>query len=92
LPYIQESIRTDPANAWAHRSLGIYHLQGKKPKEALTEFRQAEKLDATVEQLYYYIGLAESGTGSKTGACEAWKRGELAGDELARKAYSDQCK
>ncbi|MFD2572164.1 tetratricopeptide repeat protein [Spirosoma soli] len=91
-PLVQESLRLDNQNAWAHRTLGIYFLDQVQPAKALTEFRQAEKIDASVDQLYYYIGTAELAVGNATGACEAWRRGESAGDEQAATARKKACR
>ena len=90
LPFVEESLQRDNQNAWAHQTLGLYWL-GQQPGKALTEFRLAETLDASVDQLYYYIGIAEWATGNKTRACEAWKRGISAGDETARKERTLRC-
>ena len=92
LPLVQESLQRDSQNAWAHQTLGLYWLEQKQSQKALAEFRQAETLDASVDQLYYYIGLAELATGNKARACEAWQRGESAGDEQAKKERALQCK
>jgi tetratricopeptide (TPR) repeat protein len=91
LPLVQESLRRDSQNAWAHRTLGLYYLEQKQPSKALAEFRQAEKLDASVEALYYYIGTAELASGNKPAACEAWQRGESAGDTQASNARKTKC-
>ena len=89
---MQESLRLNPENAWAHRTLGLYYLGLKQPAQALAAFRQAEKLDASIDQLYYYIGTAERDNGNRAGACEAWQRGVLAGDELAKAARASYCR
>lgn len=91
LPLVQESLRLDPANAWAHRTLGLYYLTQKQPGQALAEFRRVEALDASVDQLYYYLGKAELEGGNKAGACEAWRRGELAGDKQAASERKAHC-
>ncbi|UFH52454.1 tetratricopeptide repeat protein [Spirosoma sp. KNUC1025] len=92
LTLVEESLQRDNQNAWAHQTLGLYWLEQQKADKALTEFRLAEKLDASVDQLYYYIGTAELTRGNKTGACEAWQRGELAGDDLARQERALRCR
>lgn len=87
-PLLQESHRRDNRNAWVHRNLGIYFLHQKKFNEAINSFLQAERIDASVDQLYWYLGQTYAQSGDQTKACEAWRRGELAGDEqatLARK-------
>ncbi len=90
LPLVMESLRLDDKNAWAHRTLGLYYLP-KKPATALAAFREAEQLDASVDELYYYIGTAEAAMGNKAGACQAWQRGSTAGDARAKQAYRNQC-
>lgn len=92
LPLVQESLQRDNQNAWAHHTLGLYYLNQKQADRALSEFRQAEKLDASVDQLYYYIGTAENALGHKAEACDAWRRGESAGDEQARQARAAHCR
>ncbi|HLL96062.1 MAG TPA: hypothetical protein VK404_13865, partial [Spirosoma sp.] len=92
LPLVQESLRLDNQNAWAHRTVGIYYLNQQQPAKAEAEFRQAETLDASVDELYYYIGTAELALGDRAGACEAWQRGVRAGDERAGQAYRKQCR
>ena len=92
LPLVQESLRRDPQNAWAHRTLGVYWLNQQQAARALTEFRQAETLDASVDQLYYYIGMAEAALGNLPAACEAWKRGDGAGDDQARQERARRCR
>jgi tetratricopeptide (TPR) repeat protein len=92
LPLVEESLRRDNQNAWAHQTLGLYWLGQKQPQKALPELRQAESLDASVDQLYYYIGLAELAAGNKARACDAWQRGESAGDEQAKKERALQCR
>lgn len=84
LPILTQSLRIDDQNAWAHRNLGIYYLQQKKPAQALAELQQAETRDASVDQLYYYIGQAQLAQDNPTAACEAWRRGEQAGDNRAK--------
>nr|WP_223860690.1 tetratricopeptide repeat protein [Spirosoma validum] len=90
-PLVQESLQRDSQNAWAHQTLGLYWLGQKQSDKALTEFRIAEKLDASVDQLYYYIGMVEMAKGNRARACEAWQRGELANDDLAIKQRALQC-
>ncbi len=92
LPLVQESLQRDHQNAWAHQTLGLYYLNQKQANRALSEFRQAETLDASVDQLYYYIGTAENALGHKAEACDAWRRGESAGDELAKQERAAQCR
>ncbi|MFD2934513.1 tetratricopeptide repeat protein [Spirosoma flavum] len=92
LPLVQESLQRDSQNAWAHQTLGLYYLSQHQPGPALTEFRQAEKLDASVDQLYYYIGTGELALGHKADACEAWRRGESAGDEQAKRERAVHCR
>ena len=72
--------------------MGLYWLDQKQARKALAEFRRAEALDASVDQLYYYIGTAELAAGNKAGACDAWQRGERAGDERARQERVAQCR
>jgi len=92
LPLVQESLQRDNQNAWAHHTLGLYYLNQKQAGPALTAFREAEKLDASVDQLYYYIGMAEQTLGHKLEACDAWRRGESAGDEQAKRERALQCR
>ena len=92
LPLVEESLRLDDQNAWAHRTMGIYYLSQQQPQKSLAAFRKAETLDASVDNLYYYIGTAEQAAGNKTGACEAWQRGERAGDERAKRERAKRCK
>lgn len=92
LPLVQESLQRDDRNAWAHRTLGLYYLGQKQAAQALTAFRQAETLDASVDQLYYYIGTAERSLGHQSEACDAWYRGEAAGDEQARRERALYCR
>lgn len=92
LPLVQESLQRDKQNAWAHRTLGLYYLSQKQAAQALTAFRQAETLDASVDQLYYYIGTAEQALGHLTEACDAWRRGEGAGDEQAKHERGLYCR
>ncbi|MCX6216250.1 tetratricopeptide repeat protein [Spirosoma sp.] len=92
LPLVQESLQRDDRNAWAHQTLGLYYLSQKQADKALAEFRQTEKLDASVDQIYYYIGIAEQALNQQQAACEAWRLGELAGDVQSRKIRSQQCK
>lgn len=91
LPLVQESLQRDPKNAWAHQTLGQYYLNQKQADRALTEFRQAETLNASVDQLYYYIGMAETALGHRSQACDAWRRGESAGDALAKRERDLHC-
>ncbi|WP_332369568.1 tetratricopeptide repeat protein [Spirosoma telluris] len=91
LPLVQESLQRDGQNAWAHHTLGLYWLDQQQAAKALSEFRTAEKLDASVDQLYYYIGTAEFATGNKTAACEAWQRGASIGDEQAKRERASRC-
>ena len=91
LPLVEESLQRDNQNAWAHQTLGLYWLGQKQFDKALPEFRRAENLDASVDQLYYYIGRAELEKGNKASACEAWKRGEQAGDEQAQQERAALC-
>ena len=92
LPLVQESLQRDSRNAWAHRTLGLYYLGQKQAAQALTAFRQAETLDASVDQLYYYIGTAEKTLGHPAAACDAWRRGESAGDEQAKRERGLYCR
>lgn len=92
LPLVEESLQRDNKNAWAHQTMGIYWLSQQQPLKALTEFRKAETLDASVEQLYYYIGIAELAAGNKTVACEAWQRGQQIGDEQAKQQWAIHCR
>lgn len=92
LPLVQESLQRDNQNAWAHRTLGLYYLGQKQAAQALTSFRQAEKLDASVDQLYYYIGTTEQALGHAAEACDAWRRGESAGDEQAKRERTVHCR
>lgn len=92
LPIVQESLRLDKQNAWAHRTLGIYHLRQQQPALALASFRQAEKLDPSVDDLYYYLGQAERESGNQKRACQAWQRGGAIGDERAKQAHQQYCK
>jgi tetratricopeptide (TPR) repeat protein len=92
LPLVQESLQRDNQNAWAHQTLGLYYLSQKQAAPALTAFRQAEKLDASVEALYYYIGMAENALGHQPEACEAWRRGESAGDDQAKRERALRCR
>jgi len=91
LPLVQESLRLDPDNAWAHRTAGIYYLNRQEGVKALASFRQAERLDASVDDLYYYLGRAEQASGDRQAACEAWQRGESAGDLRAGAERRKQC-
>ena len=91
LPLIEQSLQRDNLNAWAHQTMGLYYLHQKEPVKALSSFRKAETLDASVENLYYYIGTAELATGNKAGACMAWQRGESAGDERAKEERAARC-
>ena len=91
LPLVEEALQRDSQNAWAHRTLGLYWLS-QQPQKALSAFREAERLDASVDNLYYYIGTAEQKAGNKTGACDAWQRGEQAGDDLARQERAKFCR
>lgn len=90
-PLVEESLRLDNTNAWAHRTLGLFHLRQKQPAKALAAFRQAEKLDASVDDLYYYIGTAERAIGNLSGACQAWQRGSAVGDKQAEMAHQQFC-
>ncbi|GAB2537722.1 tetratricopeptide repeat protein [Spirosoma aerophilum] len=92
LPLIQESLQRDDRNAWAHQTLGLYYLNQKQYDKALVEFRQAETLNSSVDQLYYYIGTAEAALGHNDKACEAWQRGETAGDALAKRERATHCR
>ncbi len=92
LPFVEESLQRDNQNAWAHQTLGLYWLGQQQAGKALAELRQAERLDASVDQLYYSIGTAEFALGNKAGACEAWQRGESAGDEQARRERAIHCR
>lgn len=92
LALAQESLRRDDRNAWAHRTLGIYYLGQQQPAQALPEFRRAEALDASVDDLYYYLGTAERATGNLAGACAAWQRGETAGDQRAAQERRAKCR
>lgn len=91
LPLVQESLQRDNQNAWAHHTLGLYWLRQQQPAKALTEFQQAERIDASVDGLYYAMGTAQWALGNKTGACEAWRRGESSGDEGARRERTSHC-
>jgi len=53
LPLLQESLRRDAQNAWAHRNMGLYYLNQKQASAAIESLRQAEKLDASVDQLLW---------------------------------------
>ncbi|GAB3786697.1 hypothetical protein GCM10028818_50360 [Spirosoma horti] len=92
LPLVEESLQRDNQNAWAHRTLGLYYLRQKQAAPALAAFRQAEKLDASVDQLYYYIGTTEQSLGHPAEACDAWRRGESAGDEQAKRERALHCR
>ncbi|WP_148562437.1 tetratricopeptide repeat protein [Spirosoma radiotolerans] len=92
LPLVRESLQRDSQNAWAHRTLGLYYLGQKQAAPALNSFRQAEKLDASVDQLYSYIGTAEQALGHSAEACDAWRLGELAGDEQAKRERALHCR
>ncbi|SOD81918.1 Tfp pilus assembly protein PilF [Spirosoma fluviale] len=92
LPLVNESLQRDSQNAWAHQTLGLYYLSQQQIPPALAAFRQAEKLDASVDQLYYYIGKAEQTLNHQQAACEAWRLGEAAGDEQSRQMHAQACK
>ncbi|WP_080056529.1 tetratricopeptide repeat protein [Spirosoma aerolatum] len=92
LPLVEESLKRNEQNAWAHLTMGIYWLSQHQPAKAVTEFRRAETLDASVEQLYYYLGTTEWAMGHMAEACTAWQRGDAAGDEQARAEYRAKCK
>lgn len=91
LPLLTQTLRIDDQNAWAHRNLGIYYLGQKQSTKSIVSLQEAEKLDASVDQLYYYLGKAQLVAGNKAAACEAFRRGELAGDALAKAEKSRQC-
>ncbi|GAB3012337.1 hypothetical protein GCM10027185_03200 [Spirosoma pulveris] len=92
LPLVEESLQRDNQNAWAHQTLGLYYMSQQQMPQALAAFRQAEKLDASVDQLYYYIGKAEQSLKHQQAACEAWRLGEAAGDDQSRQIRAKECK
>ena len=92
LPLLTQSLRIDDQNAWAHRNLGLYFLKQKESTKSLVSLHQAEKLDASVDQLYYYLGQAYLLTGNTAAACDAFRRGQAAGDALAGAERMKKCR
>ncbi len=92
LPLLTQSLRIDDRNAWAHRNLGIYYLKQKESTKSLVSLRQAEKLDPSVDQLYYYTGQAYLLTGNTAAACDAFSRGQTAGDALSNAERMKKCR
>ncbi len=92
LPLLTQSLRIDDRNAWAHRNLGVYYLKQKESTKSLVSLRQAEKIDASVDQLYYYLGQAYLLSGNTAAACDAFGRGQTAGDALASAERMKKCR
>lgn len=55
---ITEAIRTDPDEAYAHRSIGIYNLLQHRKAEALQAFEHAKKLNADCFEIDEYLAQA----------------------------------
>lgn len=74
-PELDRSIRLDDQNAWAYRNLGIYYLKKQQHAEALAQLLKAEKMDPSVDDLYFYLGSAYKAAGRSDQACTSFRRG-----------------
>jgi tetratricopeptide (TPR) repeat protein len=92
LKLIQQSIKLDDQNGWAHRNLGIYYLAKNQPAQAISALKEAERLDPSVENVYAYLGQAYQQSGNLAQACQAWKIGISSDDELAKVQSARFCR
>jgi tetratricopeptide (TPR) repeat protein len=71
---INQSIMTDPGNAWAYRNKGIYHLQNGDAPNAIRLLTQALDMSDFIEQGHYYLAQAYLANKEKQKACEHFRQ------------------
>jgi tetratricopeptide (TPR) repeat protein len=71
---IDESISTDPYNAWAYRNKGIYYLMLHQYDDALRVLKQAESMDPFIDKVYIYLAEAYLQTKDFENACKAYEK------------------
>lgn len=70
---INQSIASDPANAWAYRNKGIYYLKINDAQAAVRLLKQATEMDPFVDDVYAYLAEAYWLAGNIVEACKAYK-------------------
>lgn len=80
IQYINASIASDPYNGWAYRNKGIFFYLTGRFAEALDMFANARRLDPTVDELYYWTGVALMKSGDTVEGCRLIKLAETRND------------
>lgn len=65
---IETAFRLDGDNGYAKRNLGYYHFLKKEYSEALRLYQEAKKVQAKIEHIHYFTGLAYLALGEKENA------------------------
>jgi tetratricopeptide (TPR) repeat protein len=69
---IDQSISADPYNPWAYRNKGIYFFKITDYTSAARLLERAEKMDPSIEKLYFYLGHTYSALGDQPKACKSF--------------------
>jgi tetratricopeptide (TPR) repeat protein len=88
---INRSIGMDPYNGWSYRNKGIYYLKAEKYSDALTMLTQAERLDAFIEKINFYLAETYYKSGDIAKACIHYRK-SLERKEIDEKYYKSVCK
>ena len=86
---INNSIITDPYNGWAYRNKGLYYLKMDKMDEAIKMLQKASEMDASIENVFLYLGEAYYKGGNPIKACEAWSNENV---RNLPEIYLNECK
>ncbi|WP_233207719.1 tetratricopeptide repeat protein [Siphonobacter sp. BAB-5405] len=72
---LDRSLRLDDNNAWAYRNLGLFYFKKQQFPQAMDALKKAERMDPSVENLYFYLGNTSQASGKNQEACTYWKKG-----------------
>jgi tetratricopeptide (TPR) repeat protein len=89
---INESISSDPYNAWAYRNKGVFYLMKGDYPSAERLLKQSIDMDNFVDKIYFYLGMAYLKNGKTALACTSFKKSEEFGDKMMTTDLVKACK
>lgn len=88
---INRSILLNPKNGWAYRNKGIYFLKKGDYAQAIRLLNRAVKEPDFIDEVYYFLGLAQQQKGDLQQACLAWSKGKEASEYKSAELAAQYC-